>query len=247
MGRIKNYLKRKKYPFWKMKNALTGKFMGYECTWYDEIPEGWRKTFGKQLSEEILSVGKSYLKEHKGQTWDDVIHWEQIKEKFGELRLHASAIDEIQDILTKYEYLSMCYCIDCGKPARFTTKGYLTYLCPECAENIPLEFLHRLTKDDIPHIEKAKDTVVKREMFLSERKCDEAIAKREKLDEEANPPRSYIYHKVRKEQTELGDNHPIWILERIKREFVEVDMLNEYGIDYLKSWGIGGDSKKNKK
>ena len=110
-----------------------------------------------------------------------------------------------------------------------------------------MECLHRLTKADIPHVEKAKDTVVKREMFLSERKCDEAIAKRERLDEEANPPRSYIYHKVRKEQPELGDNHQIWILERIKREFVEVDMLKEYGIDYLKSWGIGGDSKKNKK
>lgn len=247
MGRIKNYFFCKKYPFWKLRSVWTGEFLGYEYTWYDDIPEGWRKAFGKDLSDEILKAGSTYLKEHKDKKWTDILQWEDIKEKFGELRLYASAIDEIQDILTKYSYLSTCFCIECGNQAHYVTKGYLTYLCPECAKKMPMECLHRLTESDIPHVEKAKDTVVKREMFLSERKCDAAMAKREKLDEEANPPRSYIYHKVWKEQQELGEDRPIWVLERIKREFVEVNLLKEYGVDYRKCWGIGGDSSKSEK
>ena len=134
MGRVKNYFFCKKYPFWKLKNVWTNEFMGYEYTWYDEIPQGWRKAFGKQLSDEILAAGKSYLKEHKDKTWDDVIHWEQIKEKFGELRLYASAIDGIDKILTRYELLSRCYCEDCGKPARYVTNGYVVYMCEDCAK-----------------------------------------------------------------------------------------------------------------
>ena len=70
--------------------------------------------------------------------------WEDIKEKYGTLRLYASATQEIQDVLDKYEYMSYGYCIGCGKPARYITKGWISYCCEEC-------FLKDLSKyvDDV--------------------------------------------------------------------------------------------------
>ena len=58
--------------------------------------------------------------------------FEQIKEKWGELCLYASATKEIRDVLDKYELLSSCYCINCGKPARYRTTGWVEYYCEDC-------------------------------------------------------------------------------------------------------------------
>lgn len=231
MGRVKNYFFCKKYPFWKLKNVWTNEFMGYEYTWYDEIPEGWRKAFGKQLSDEILAAGKAYLKEHKDKTWDDVIHWEQIKEKFGELRLYASAIDEIDKILIRYELLSRCYCEDCGKPARYATNGYVVYMCEDCAKKQPPESIHRLKESDIPKSSRLNETIIKKDLFLSEKKCDEFIAHYKEEDAKANPPHEIVYRKIDKG---LG----VWMLEHVKREWVAVDYKKEYDIDFKEKWGI---------
>ena len=51
-----------KYPFYKVYNRWTEKFCGYSSTEYDDIPEGWRKAFGKQLSEDIKRAGKDSRK-----------------------------------------------------------------------------------------------------------------------------------------------------------------------------------------
>lgn len=153
--KIHNFFFCLKYPFWKARNVFTGKFCGYSFTWYDDIPEGWQKAFGKKLSDEIKAAGKQYLKAHKKSSWKDILQWEQIKEKYGTLRLYAATTSEIEHILQKYELLSMCYCIDCGKPVRYRTSGYIEYLCKECGEKYikedQLDYC-RVTKEDIPEL-----------------------------------------------------------------------------------------------
>lgn len=150
MGRIKNYFLCKKYPFLKMYNAWNGKFMGYKYTWYDDIPEGWQKAFGKQLLEELKSV---LIEESASKDF----RFTQIKEKWGNLRLYTNGTtDKIQTILEKYELLSECYCIKCGKPARYVSIGWVEYYCEDCKNELKyannnLTF-KRLSKEDIPHI-----------------------------------------------------------------------------------------------
>ena len=60
--KIKNFFFCLKYPFWKLRNVWTGKFRGYESTFYDWIPDGWRIAFGKQLSKDIKKA-KDILQE----------------------------------------------------------------------------------------------------------------------------------------------------------------------------------------
>ena len=43
--KIKNWLLIKKYPWLQQKNAWTGESLGYEFTWLDDMPQGWRKAF----------------------------------------------------------------------------------------------------------------------------------------------------------------------------------------------------------
>lgn len=66
--------------------------------------------------------------------WYNYLQFQQIKEKYGTLRLYASASKRVQDILHHYENLSMCYCINCGKPVRYCTSGWIEYLCKDCFE-----------------------------------------------------------------------------------------------------------------
>lgn len=184
--KIKNYIFCKKYPFWTFrefkcwKNNKEVYKNNFSYTWYDAISEGWKKAFGKELSDEILKTGKIYLKENKDKEWKDILHWSDIKSKYGELRLEASSINSIDEILTKYEWLSIGYCEHCGKPARYCTKGYIIYLCDDCYikmhnkydcdsfELIEMMNKDRLTKKDIPclikyeHNKKIKVNIAKK-------------------------------------------------------------------------------------
>lgn len=159
----KNFFFLLKYPFWKARNVWSGKFMGYSYTLYDEIPEGWRKAFGKELSEEIKKAGKESRKRlHKHLSWKNMLTFQQIKEKWGELCLYASATSEIRFVLDKYELLSQGYCINCGKPARYLSKSWVEFYCEDCfdkyldtvKESSRLKLLDgcKLTKEDIPQI-----------------------------------------------------------------------------------------------
>lgn len=126
----KNYFFCKKYPFIKVRNVWNGHFMGYEYTRYDHIPEGWRKAFGMQLLEEIAKeFKKNKVPKRK---WELYLQWQDIKEKWGQLCLYASAPEYIHNILRKYEKLSIKYCIYCGKPATHLTSGYILPVCDEC-------------------------------------------------------------------------------------------------------------------
>lgn len=57
---------------------------------------------------------------------------EQIKEKFGTLRVYTSgAYQEVFDIVDKYETMSENICEICGKPGKLDAHGWYKTLCEE--------------------------------------------------------------------------------------------------------------------
>ena len=106
----------------------------YSWTTLDEIPEGWKKDFGEQMCEEIQSV----LEKHG---CVDEFHIEQAKEKYGSLRIYFAGLpkechDEVRNVINKYEHISARTCCECGKPAKFITKGWICPYCADCAASI---------------------------------------------------------------------------------------------------------------
>lgn len=162
LTKVKNFFLCLKYPFLKVYNVWTGKFCGYGFTEYDNLPYGWQQAFGKQLLEDIKSAYKEDKKKNRHLKWKDALRFTQIKEKYGELCLYADATKRISNVLRKYELLSICYCPNCGKPVRYCTKGWVSYLCEDCFNKYVQEInlsqneidkfreLDRLTIEDIP-------------------------------------------------------------------------------------------------
>ena len=159
----KNFFFFMKYPFWKCYSRWDDKFMGYGYSEYNLIPKGWKIAFGKQLSEDIKKAGKESRRRLGYHSWKKLITWQDIKEKYGELRLYAEATDEITHVLERYELLSLGYCVNCGKPARYKTRGWIEYYCEDCfisnlginhsQDEIQKELKDcRLTKKDIPSL-----------------------------------------------------------------------------------------------
>ena len=146
---IKNFFFCIRYPFWKVRNPFGKKSLDYSWLEYDMIPEGWQKAFGKQLSKDLRKVLKKEKCLHS-------FYFMDIKEKYGSLRLDgAFTTEKIDEVLDYYELLSMCYCLYCGKPVRYISKGWINYLCEDCAkEYIKPEYLKecRTTYKDIPVI-----------------------------------------------------------------------------------------------
>lgn len=123
---IKNYFLCLRYPFLKSRNVWTDKFLGYGDTLYEWIPEGWRKAFGKQLIRDLRKALKQdgILKDFR---------FHQIKEKYGTLRLYSNFVGpESKKVINKYEGMSQDYCICCGKPAEYETRGWIEFLCKDC-------------------------------------------------------------------------------------------------------------------
>ena len=125
--RIQNKKLIKKYPWLRANDWLDQPIKGYDITWADEIPEGWRKAFGNMMIEEIDEVLK---RTHT------TIHIDQIKEKYGQLRFYFSGTAELHDIVEKYSMLSENICIICGKPdIPMIDTGWVCPICQECFED----------------------------------------------------------------------------------------------------------------
>lgn len=123
---IRNIFLCLRYPFLVSRNVFTDKKTGYGFTWYDNIPQGWRKAFGKQLLKELK---KTLKKNHELKTF----RFHQIKEKYGTLRIYCGPTSsEILKLFDKYENLSMQYCIICGEKAKYVTDGWIEFLCERC-------------------------------------------------------------------------------------------------------------------
>lgn len=142
------------FPFLLPRNRWTGKVSedyDYTYTELDALPDGWRKAFGIQMCQEIKDslIKSNYLDEYRIM---------QIKEKYGTLRWYDGGHPkEVGDIISKYEYLSMCYCHACGKNVKYVTRGWINYCCEDCKNemvesgyNTEEDFI-RLTEEDIPH------------------------------------------------------------------------------------------------
>ena len=221
--------------------------LGY--TWLDEIPNGWRKAFGKQLLKDIKKIGKPYLKkinEHTGKKykWKDIIFFEQIKEKYGELRLYASTIEEIQKVLDKYELMSSGYCINCGKPARYVTNGWIEYYCEKCFEKfecwefnedrnkIPLnkedtekyKAKCRLTEEYIPYFTQTDYEFIKEEIFSTEEDAEKRF--RELWDNRQEKDNVFI--------RDYDRDKNIFKIKHEKKHEHKID----YGLDFKKMWGL---------
>lgn len=98
----------------------------------DFMPEGWRKAFGIKMCDEIKKELKKYKFLHKYRI-------AQIKEKYGSLRWYdfgAPNNSKIQEIIDKYEVISEKTCIDCGKPAKYRTNGWISPYCENCIKGV---------------------------------------------------------------------------------------------------------------
>lgn len=125
----------KRYPWLYPVSEYTGKPLeeyDYSFTWMDDIPTGWRVAFGDQMVQELDELLRKYncLEDYS------IL---QIKEKFGGLRWYDSGFpeegyDEYKNWLLKYEDLSFNTCINCGKPAKYFTKGWIVPICEDCAK-----------------------------------------------------------------------------------------------------------------
>ena len=124
----------KRYPFLAIRNWRTDEPIGYEFTYLDDMPDGWRKAFGKDMCEEIrrVLIKANYLNKYR------VV---QVKEKYGSLRWYdgcapSSIFHELQDVINKYEEISERTCIRCGRPATRISLGWISPWCDECAERL---------------------------------------------------------------------------------------------------------------
>lgn len=102
--------------------------------WFYECPEGWQELFYNVLVQIKDLLGEGTLQVH------------QIKEKFGQLRFYYELLnvpeENIERIRNLTEYLerkSEDICIHCGKPAKWYTTGWITYICDECKDRINIK------------------------------------------------------------------------------------------------------------
>lgn len=111
---------------WFDKNILDNIFILPTYTEWDAVDPGWKKAFGQQYLDDLKKQLKKDKMLYKWRITD-------IKEKYGRLNLYCNyASDELYAIINKYENLSWGTCIKCGKPARYTSKGYIAPYCEDC-------------------------------------------------------------------------------------------------------------------
>lgn len=126
---LKNKKLLKQYPWLKIPSYRPehGKHR-FEYTYNDDMPKGWRIAFSKMLYDEI----NEYLDLHPLYKKNFCI--EQVKEKYGGLRMYFFPYDEqIDRIINKYSVLSENICIVCGKPdVPMTNGGWIYPCCSEC-------------------------------------------------------------------------------------------------------------------
>lgn len=98
----------------------------------DAMPDGWRNAFGIQMCKDI----KKQLIKEGGYKLLFAYRIMQIKEKFGTLRWYDSySTTGINGIIRKYEDISAHTCINCGKPATWISKGWISPYCDDCIGN----------------------------------------------------------------------------------------------------------------
>ena len=121
-----------KYPFLKPRDAWTGEVdadYDYTHTELDNIPDGWRKVYGMLICEDLAKCLAD-------DDYEGPFFFQEIKEKYGQLRLYSNYIPKGWDDYTwKYEHLTENTCIQCGKVGvPLTDDGWIIPLCKDCYE-----------------------------------------------------------------------------------------------------------------
>jgi len=147
----------KQFPFLLPKDRFYGEVLydyDYTYTELDEMPIGWRNSFGIEMCEEIKKclLKANFLRDYT---------ITQIKEKFGTLRWYDNGVpdsisEEFHLIINYYEDKSMLVCLECGKPTKYVTTDWIEYLCEEhlkerLQQNSKINYLE-LTWKHIPKI-----------------------------------------------------------------------------------------------
>jgi hypothetical protein len=90
-----------------------------------EIPNGWMRLF-YQMCDDIKPI-----LEREGLM--DKFYFIQVKEKYNQLRCFVNnSTPEINDIISKYEFMATNVCVQCGAPAEYETTGYIASICGDC-------------------------------------------------------------------------------------------------------------------
>ena len=110
----------KKYPF-----LVIDGLNPEEGTWRDNIPMGWEHLFDlmcEKLLEEIEDTDMF-----------ETFRFEEVKEKFGELRIYSDGGNEETDrIIDEWSFLSGYICENCGNPVVRVTTGWISPVCFDC-------------------------------------------------------------------------------------------------------------------
>ena len=133
---LHNWILCGKYPFLILKywNPNTRKYemnddYSYIITELDMMPNGWRIAFGELMCEELKEELSKF-------DFIDEFHFIDIKEKWGQLRIVHNGVPlgcNVEEILSKYQYLSENICCRCGKPdVPMTNYGWISPYCKEC-------------------------------------------------------------------------------------------------------------------
>ena len=139
--RRKNKALCERYPFLIPRNVWSDEIIWnrpgeqkYAYTLADDFPPGWWKAFGRMLCEELREdlIACNYLNEFRV---------EQIKEKFGQLRMYFNNVpieSKASEIIDKYSYISENVCIKCGEVDVYmlNMNGWLSPYCFSCFEKI---------------------------------------------------------------------------------------------------------------
>ena len=111
----------------------------FTFTEMDNLPSGWHGLM-TDMSMEIIA----YL--HSKDLSPYMFHIDQLKEKFGSIRLYYSLHCEdkyddegIDEIIRKYEDLSEHTCCVCGGEATLMSKGWICPYCQSCADRLKTE------------------------------------------------------------------------------------------------------------
>lgn len=118
------------YPFLLPRSRWTDGVLedyNYDYNEWEAIPFGWQVAFGWELLNKLSDLVNK---------WNNPANFriEQIKEKFGELRIYTNGDEDIWDLIDEYSDKSRTICIECGQPAKYISKGWI---CPYCEDHIP--------------------------------------------------------------------------------------------------------------
>ena len=109
-----------RYPFLRVDKE-------HEYTMLDGLPTGWISRFAIPMLEDLreILVKNNVLDDYK---------LLDVKEKWGSLRWYDNlCLDETEEIIDAYEYISSHTCINCGAfPVPMRTKGWISPLCGLC-------------------------------------------------------------------------------------------------------------------